>query len=380
MAVVNSKALEVAQLHSAYSVEGGLIMTDSSGKPNGVLVDNAMSLVRKFIPDAMGDELIHALQQVQDSLFAVGLTTIVDAGLDRNQLDILQKYYAQDSLKIRNYAMIIAEPHHIERYIRDGIFKSERLTIAAIKLMADGALGSRGACLLQAYSDTTLSGFLLHPIDEFDKSLRLLANSPFQVATHAIGDSANRVILDLYGKRLGENNARRWRIEHAQIVDEADFEKFARYQIIPSIQPTHATSDMYWAENRLGKQRIKNAYAYRRLLDQYGKVAIGSDFPVEHFNPIYGFHAAVARVDRDGYPAGGYQPSDALTRKQALRGMTIWAAYACFQEKNRGSIQKGKDADFVLLDTDIMTAPLDEIRATKVLRTVVAGETVYQRN
>lgn len=377
-AVVNSKALEIAQIDSAYRVEGGLIMTDSLGIPNGVLVDNATSLVSKFLPETLGQDLIQALQQVQDSLFSVGLTSIVDAGLDRNQLDVLQKYYAADSLKIRNYAMIIAEPHHIDRYLRDGPFKSDRLTIAAVKLMADGALGSRGACLLQTYSDTTLSGFLLHPIHEFDESLRRLANSPFQVATHAIGDSANRVILDLYGKHLGENNNRRWRIEHAQVIDSLDFDKFGRYNIIPSIQPTHATSDMFWVESRLGPDRMKNAYAYRHLLRQYGKVALGSDFPVEHFNPLYGFHAAVARVDRHGLPDGGFQMEDALTREEALRGMTIWAAYACFQEKNRGSIQKGKDADFVILDKDIMTIPLEEIRKAQVLRTVVAGETVYR--
>jgi predicted amidohydrolase YtcJ len=376
-AVVNSKALEIAQLDSAYILEGGLILTDSLGDPNGVLVDNATAIVSRFIPEPVGNELLRQLRQIQDSLFSVGLTSIVDAGLDRNQLDILQKFYVDDSLKIRNYAMIMAEPHGIDKYIRDGVFQSERLTIRAVKLLADGALGSRGACLLQPYSDTTMSGFLLHPIDEFEESLRRLSKTGFQVATHAIGDSTNRVILDLYGKYLGEENNKRWRIEHAQIVDSADFVKFAKYKIIPSVQPTHATSDMYWAEKRLGQQRVKNAYAYRRLLDQYGKVAIGSDFPVEHINPLYGFHAAVARVDKTGYPNGGFQPDDALTREEALRGMTIWAAYACFQEKSRGSIQKGKDADFVILDKDIMTIPLGEIRDTKIRRTVVAGETVY---
>lgn len=378
-AVVNSKALNIAQLDSAYQVEGGLIATDSLGVPNGLLIDNATSLVSRFIPEAIGSELLHYLRQTQDSLFSVGLTSIVDAGLDRNQLDMLQKFYAVDSLKIRNYAMIIAEPHNIDRYLRDGVFQSDRLTIRSIKFLADGALGSRGACLLDAYSDTSMTGFLLHSQEEFDRSLRRLASTDFQVSIHAIGDSANRVVLDLYGKYLGENNNKRWRIEHAQVVDSADFEKFKKYNVIPSIQPTHATSDMYWASDRLGPERIKNAYAYKRLLDQYGKVAIGSDFPVEHFNPLYGFHAAVARVDTTGFPAGGFQIEDALTREEALRGMTIWAAYACFQEKSRGSIAKGKDADFVILDKDIMTIPLEEIRDTKTLRTVIAGESVFVR-
>ncbi|HMR20062.1 MAG TPA: amidohydrolase family protein, partial [Sphingobacterium sp.] len=199
-AVVNSKALHIAQLDSAHQVEGGLIATDSVGNPNGILIDNATALVSRFIPEAVGNELLQHLRQTQDSLFSVGLTSIVDAGLDRNQLDILQKFYAVDSLKIRNYAMLRAEPHNIDRYLRDGVFQSDRLTIRSIKLMADGALGSRGACLLDMYSDTAMTGFLLHAQEEFDRSLKRLASTNYQVCIHAIGDSANRVILDLYGK------------------------------------------------------------------------------------------------------------------------------------------------------------------------------------
>ena len=274
--------------------------------------------------------------------------------------------------------MIGGSTRDIERYIREGIYESERLTIRSVKLMADGALGSRGACLLEPYSDDSLSqGFLLQSPKELDDMIRRIARTPFQISTHAIGDSANRLVLDTYGKYLKNGEKRRWRIEHAQVVSPADFSKFAQFHIIPSIQPTHATSDMYWAENRLGTDRMKGAYAYHTLLGQYGKLALGSDFPVEHFNPLYGFHAAVARVDKNGVPAGGFQMNNAITREQALRGMTIWAAFSCFQEKKRGSIERGKDADFVILDEDIMTVPDNQLRDIKTLRTVIAGQTVF---
>lgn len=378
-ALVNGKALEIAQIDSAQIVEGGMIVGDAAGAPTGVLIDNAMLLVKKFIPLIAEHDLLNNLQQAQDSLFAVGLTSIVDAGLNEEQLDHIKSFYLKDSLKIRNYAMIYAEPHKIERIIKEGIFETDRLSIKSIKFMADGALGSRGAALLTNYSDdSSKTGFLLHSPEEFDLALQKLAASPFQVAVHAIGDSANRLILDLYGKHLKGDNDRRWRIEHAQVVSLEDFIKFKTFQIIPSIQPTHATSDMYWAEDRLGEERIKGAYAYRTLLDAYGKIAIGSDFPIESINPLYSFHAAVYRQDKNGNPSSGYQSEQRISREQALRGMTIWAAYSCFQEDKRGSIEKGKDADFVILNSDIMTAESSKIRGIKTLRTVIAGETVYQ--
>lgn len=375
----NSKALEIARLDSGKTVEGGLIMLDSLGHPSGILVDNATSLVSMHIPDAADINLLRSLRRAQDSLFSVGLTSIVDAGLNPDQLEILTKFYSQDSLKIRDYAMILAEPYDIGNYIRQGVYDSERLSIKSVKLMADGALGSRGACLLEHYHDHPSKGFLLRSPAEFDETIRLLANSPFQVNTHAIGDSANRLILDAYGRHLTDGKKRRWRIEHAQVIAPEDFKKFSKFHIIPSIQPTHATSDMYWAEERLGTERIKGAYAYKQLLQQYGLVALGSDFPVEHFNPLYGFHAAVARVDKTGFPGGGFQMENALTREEALRGMTIWAAFSCFQEQKRGSIEKGKDADFVILEDDIMSAPDNLLRDIKTLRTVIAGETVFLR-
>ena len=379
-ALASGKALEIASLDSAYFIDGGLISVNKEGLPDGILIDNAMQLVSKHIPKNQNSALLKMLRRAQDSLLSVGLTSIVDAGLTEDQIDALKVFYNEDSLQIRDYAMVMATPSSVKQYLRSGTFESDRLTVRSFKLMADGALGSRGACLLHAYHDAPTNGFLLQSPKEFDQLIQRLANSNFQVNTHAIGDSANRIILDTYGKYIKNGQDRRWRIEHAQIVDPADFSKFKTFQIIPSVQPTHATSDMYWAGDRLGPDRIKTAYAYKELLNQYGMLALGSDFPVEHFNPLYGFHAAVARVDKNGFPNGGFQMENAITREQALRGMTIWAAYSCFQEKKRGSIEKGKDADFVILEEDIMTADASKLRDIKTLRTVIAGETVFQRS
>ncbi|TYP92907.1 hypothetical protein BC792_1156 [Sphingobacterium allocomposti] len=376
---VNSKALEAARISSAQTVEGGLIVSDTLGVPTGILLDNAMQLVSQYIPAAEERSLLLSLRRAQDSLLSVGLTSIVDAGLTLEQLEYLKKFYQQDSLKIRDYAMIAGNPGSIDKYIRDGFYESDRLTIRSVKLMADGALGSRGACLLDHYHDAATRGFLLHSPEEFDRVIERLALTDFQVNTHAIGDSANRLILDAYGRHLKDGKNRRWRIEHAQVVSPTDFAKFSRFHILPSVQPTHATSDMYWVEDRLGPQRVKGAYAYKELLKQYGKLALGSDFPVEHFNPLYGFHAAVARVDKTGFPKGGFQIENAISREDALRGMTIWAAFSCFQEKKRGSIERGKDADFVIMEKDIMTAPAEELRDIKTWRTVIGGETVFSR-
>ncbi|MBX2953596.1 MAG: amidohydrolase [Leadbetterella sp.] len=375
-AVVNSKALELNNITSIREIPGGLI-GGKNNVPDGLLVDNAMGLIH--IPPLTEAQYLKQLQTAQDSLFSVGLTSIIDAGVSVSGLEVLKKFYKDRKLKIRDYAMVSASPASVDDYLDRGFYESDRLEIKSFKIVGDGALGSRGACLLEHYHDAPTKGFLLHSPAELDSMIEKISNSPFQVNAHAIGDSANRILLDLYGKHLTNNANRRWRIEHAQIVAPADFPKFRQFSIIPSIQPTHATSDMYWAKDRIGAERMKGAYAYKHLLNEYGKVAIGSDFPVEHFNPLYGFHAAVARVDAKGYPKGGFQMQDVLTREETLKGMTIWAAYSCFQEYKRGSIEKGKDADFIILEDDIMTAPAEKLRTVKTLRTVVGGETVFVR-
>ncbi len=378
-AVVNSKAFEIAGIKTAREVEGGL-MHEEGGKLTGVLIDNAMDLIGNSLPESSEEDWKRMLIKAQDSCLSVGLTTIVDAGLGRKQIDFLKKLYGEGVLKIRDYAMVALSPENLDHYLKEGIYKSDKLTVRSFKVMGDGALGSRGACLLENYSDANTKGFLLNSPETLDASIGRIAESAFQANTHAIGDSANRIVLDTYGKYLKGNNDRRWRIEHAQVINPSDFYKFAKFSIIPSVQPTHATSDMYWAEARLGPERIKGAYAYKKLLDESGILALGSDFPVEHFNPLYGFHAAVARVDAKGYPKGGFNPENAISRIDALRGMTIWAAFASFEEDTRGSIEKGKAADFVILNDDIMKADNDKLRDIKVLRTVIDGESVFENN
>lgn len=375
-AVVNSKTLSLNNITEAKEIPGGII--GGKGKiPNGLLIDNAMELIK--LPSLSDEAYLGLLQAAQDSLFAVGLTSIVDAGLPISSIDVLKGIYEKGDLKIRNYAMVAASPESVDEFIKRGFYESDRFEVKSFKIMGDGALGSRGACLLDHYHDAQTRGFLLSSPEQLDQMIERIASSPFQANAHAIGDSANRILLDLYGKHLTNNANRRWRIEHAQILHPQDFEKFHRFHIIPSVQPTHATSDMYWAKDRLGAERMKGAYAYKKLLNAYGKLALGSDFPVEHYNPMYGFHAAVARVDAKGFPEGGFQMEDVLTREETLKGMTIWAAYANFQEYRRGSIEKGKDADFIVLEEDIMKAPLEKLRNVKTLRTVVNGETVFLR-
>ncbi|MGV3761769.1 amidohydrolase [Parapedobacter sp.] len=377
-ALASGKALELAGITGPIDIEGGLIET-RQGKPTGMLVDNAMDAVSSLIPGPTTSQLTQFLKKAEDACLAVGLTTVSDAGLGHSSLQLLDSLYMAGQLRIRNHAMIGISHENLDHYLAAGPYVSDRFTVRSFKILADGALGSRGACLLHPYADAPTSGFLLFSPEAIDSAIARIVDSDFQVATHAIGDSANRLILDIYGKYLKGKNDRRWRIEHAQIVSPTDFHKFGAYDIIPSVQPTHATSDMYWAEDRVGPERIKGAYAYRQLLEEAGRLALGSDFPVEHINPLYGFHAAVARVDKDDYPHGGFQPENAIDREAALRGMTIWAAYSVFEAETRGSIEVGKKADFVRLEKDIMTIPFEEIREVTVLQTAIAGETVYRK-
>jgi len=259
-----------------------------------------------------------------------------------------------------------------------GIYKTDHLNVRSIKLYVDGALGSRGALLLKPYTDDPHNyGLLTTDITDLANDCRLAYEFGYQVNTHCIGDSANRIILKIYGEILKGANVRRWRIEHAQVVNPNDFRLFGQYNIIPSVQPTHATSDMYWANERLGKDRLTGAYAYKNLLEQNGWLADGSDFPVESINPILGFYAAISRQDVDGFPAGGFMPEQKLTREEALKAMTIWAAKAAFEEKEKGSIEPGKFADFIVTDKDLMTTPLPEIPGIKIKLTFSGGEQVF---
>lgn len=376
-ALVNSKALEMAEVNASSKAEGGLVQL-KNGQPTGILVDNAQRLIGRVIPAATQEEKRQMLKAAEKACLALGLTTVSDAGLSRADIDLIDEMHKEGSLKIRDYAMISVSPENLDYYLLKGPYQSDRLTVRSFKIYADGALGSRGACLLQPYADDASTGFLLTPAATMDGYFARIADSEFQANTHCIGDSANRLVLDLYGKYLKGSNDRRWRIEHAQIVSKPDVAKFGKYSIIPSVQPTHTTSDMYWADERLGPERIATAYAFKDLMKENGYIPLGSDFPVEAVNPLFGFHSAVARTDDNNYPDGGFQMENALTREEALRGMTIWAAKANFEDRTRGSIEPGKFADFVILQKDIMKIPLTEIRSVQVVRTVVGGETLFK--
>ncbi|MEZ0541284.1 amidohydrolase [Fibrella arboris] len=375
--LVNDKALKLARVTGSTAMPGGEVVLAGS-QPTGVLVDNAMQVVRRVIPQPDEAAKTKMLQAAEKVCLELGLTTVSDAGLNRTDIDLVAKLHHEKKLKIRDYAMISLGEANLEYYLKHGPYQTDRLTVRSFKLYADGALGSRGACLRKPYSDRPeTSGFLLLSPAELDRVTKLIANSGFQANTHCIGDSANHLMLNLYGTYLKTKNDRRWRIEHAQVVSPEDVQLFGRYSIIPSVQPTHATSDMYWAGERLGPVRVKGAYAFKDLMKQNGYITFGSDFPVEYVNPLFGFHSAVARQDAKNYPKGGYQPENAVSRKEALLAMTRWAAYACFEDSLRGSIAAGKQADFVILDSDIMKAPNEKLRDVKVSQTWVGGERLY---
>jgi predicted amidohydrolase YtcJ len=293
-------------------------------------------------------------------------------------IDLLMKLYAENKLSINNILLLSSDSTTLAEYALKGLVKKNNLKIAGIKVYGDGSLGSRGACLLKDYSDMPgHRGTIITPMDKIGQIADLAKAHNFQLCTHAIGDSTNRAILRLYGQKLQKTNDLRWRIEHAQVVDYQDIDMFKTYSIVPSVQPTHATSDAPWVDKRLGKERLPEAYAYKQLLVQNGWLPLGTDFPVEQINPINTFYAAVFRKDTNGNPGNGFQKENALTRQEALRGITIWAAKSVFLEKTKGSIAKGKDADLVIMDTDIMTAPEKEILKAKTTHTILNGKIVY---
>ncbi|MCH7413590.1 amidohydrolase family protein [Belliella sp. R4-6] len=376
-ALVNQKALDLGGITAKTEMIGGKVILED-GKPTGVLIDNAIKLVSSKVPDPSEEESRIGLLAAQKNCFEVGLTTVVDAGLERSIIELMHQLHKENALKMRIYAMVNPTDENMNYYFEKGTYQDDNLTVKSFKIYGDGALGSRGAALLQPYHDHSVNyGFLLNTPEAFDELAKKMYENGFQMNTHCIGDSANRTLLDIYAKHLKGKNDLRWRIEHAQIVSKEDIAKFASYSIIPSVQPTHATSDMYWAGQRLGPFRIKTAYAYKDLLDQNGMLALGSDFPVENINPMYGFHAAVVRKDANNFPEDGFQMENRIRREDALKGMTIWAAYSNFEEHLKGSIEKGKLADFVIFEKDIMTAPHKELRNLKVKITYIGGEKVF---
>jgi len=280
---------------------------------------------------------------------------------------------------MRINAMISPTATNIREFLKKETYKTDHLTVRSVKLFADGALGSRGALMLEPYSDDPGNyGLLIDQPDYYRSILKDAYDNGFQVNTHAIGDSANRMMLNLYGEYLKKKNDRRWRIEHAQVIHPDDFDLFGKYSIIPSVQGTHCTSDMYWADERLGHERLKGAYAYKQLMNQNGWLINGTDFPVEYINPLYTFYASVSRKDSKGWPDEGFQKENGLSREETLRSMTVWAAKGSFEENEKGSIEPGKFADFVILSEDIMEIPEAGIPDVTVLKTILGGEVVYK--
>ncbi len=378
-AVANQKALDLAGVKAGDTLTGGEV-EEMEGTLTGILIDNAVDLVSSKIPDATPEEYKKALQAAEKNCFAMGLTTIDDCGLGYEAVDGIKKLQTSGDLKMRLYVMLSDEKKNYDYAEKNGMIKTDRLNVRSFKVYGDGALGSRGACLLQPYSDKPGHyGFLLSNPAHFDSVANWISQKGWQMCTHAIGDSGNRTMLNIYAKYLKGNNDLRWRIEHAQVVNQNDFNLFGTNSIVPSVQPTHATSDMYWAGDRLGAERVKGAYAYQQLLKQNGWLPLGTDFPVEDISTFKTFYAAVVRKDAKGWPADGYQMENALTREQALRGMTIWAAKSNFEEKEKGSLEKGKFADFVILDSDIMKETPEKLLQIKVLKTFLGGEKVYEK-
>ncbi|MCK9448453.1 MAG: amidohydrolase [Bacteroidales bacterium] len=378
--IASKAALQAAGINAHTRIDGGEVIVNKNGQPTGVLIDRADTPIRELITPLNNTEKQTALIEAQKQCFSVGLTSVTDAGLTYETIELIRSMQQEGQLLIRINAMLDHDEKTLDYYLPKGVERGERLSINAIKLYADGALGSRGAKLLEPYADVPdKSGFMLFDDDFYRNIAQRAYDAGFQVNTHAIGDAAVRYVLDLYAHILQGKNDRRWRIEHAQIVHSDDFHKFGEYSIIPSIQSTHATSDMHWAVNRIGLKRLQGAYAQLQLLKENGWLVNGTDFPIEDINPMNTFYAAVVRKDANGLPADGFQIENAISREQALRSMTIWAAKGSFEEQYKGSLETGKYADFVIMEKDIMTCDPDQIRDNKVVMLYSNGERVYQQ-
>ena len=376
--LVNDTALNLAGINNLTKVEGGEIVKIGN-KLTGVLIDNSMRLVDNIIPEPSKEESIQALLSAQDLAFKYGLTTISDAGLTKEQIYLIDELQKDGALKIKIYAMIENDPSSLEHFLELGPYKTDRLNVRSVKVYVDGALGSRGALLIDDYSDRKgFKGIIRTPIDSINKLALKLSGTKFQMNTHAIGDKANRVVLNAYRDALFDFRDPRWRIEHAQVIAKEDFELF-NPKIIPSVQPTHATSDMYWLNDRIGENRAKYSYAYKELLNKSKIIAFGTDFPVEDINPIMTFYSAVVRKDLNGFPDEGFQMENSISRGDALYAMTSFGAYANFEEDEKGSIEVGKDADFIILDNDLITSSEIRIPFTNTVATFVNGELVFNR-
>jgi predicted amidohydrolase YtcJ len=383
---VNKRVIELAGITKATpDPEGGKIVRDNTGNPTGVFIDNAIDLLDEVMPQPSEEERTEAIRKAVEECVRVGLTGMHDMGVDLQGIDIYKKLIAQKRFPFRVYAAIGGAGKTWNQYLQRGpeVGTNEgRLTVRALKLYADGALGSRGAALIEPYADDPANrGLTLTSSDELKSAAMQALEKGFQVCVHAIGDRGNNIVLNVYADVLRSNPAKakdaRFRIEHAQVLEPNDIERFHQLGVIPSMQPTHCTSDMYWAEDRLGAKRVQGAYAWRSLLNTGSIIPAGSDVPVESPNPLWGFYAAITRQDHQGWPEGGWHPDQRMTREEALKAFTLWAAYAAFEENTRGTIEEGKLADFTILSDDIMEIEPKKILDAHVEMTIIGGEIVY---
>ena len=376
--LVNQKALDIAGIDINTKSTNGTLLS-KKGKLTGVLIDGPMSLIDISFGEISLDDKIKALVSAQEICFKNGLTTVDDAGLSKDIIMLIDSLQKKELLKMRVYAMISNSENDVNYFIENGPIKTNSLNVRSVKVYGDGALGSRGATLKKPYSDDKHNyGKLVTSYKDIKDLANKLAEANFQMNTHAIGDSTINLLIDTYSKVLETKTDPRWRIEHSQIIDVNDIKGYNN-KILPSVQPTHATSDMYWAEERVGSKRIKGAYAYKALLEKSKVIGLGTDFPVEKVNPFHTFYASVSRKDLNDYPEKGFEFENALSREETLKGMTIWAAYLNFEEKEKGSIEKGKFADFIIIDRDIMKVEINKTPETKVLKTYLSGELVYSK-
>ncbi len=382
----NSVAIAQADigLTGEWQVEGGHIHRDATGEPTGIFIDGAMRYIEDMVPETSPELIDSALDIATNTLVSLGLTGVHDPGVGLDIVKMYQRKISEGALPLRVYAMADGMNETTDWLCNEGALSdpSGRLHMRSVKLYADGALGSRGAALLEDYSDEAGSrGLMFISADEMQSALRKVFSCGLQAGVHAIGDAANRLVLNAYEQVLSEypDNPGRHRIEHAQILDPQDVPRFSALGVIAAMQPTHATSDMYWADERLGSDRLAGAYAWRSLLDSGAVLAFGSDFPVEQVNPMLGIHAAVTRQDQQGWPEGGWQAQERISREEAILAFTRDAAYAGFMEQQVGSLEVGKRADFIVLEEDIMEIPAEKIPGIRVLQTWVDGKQVFSR-
>lgn len=382
---VNSKAMEIAGINKhTKDPAGGKIIRDAHGNPTGVLIDNAIDLVESKIPEPTIFEVEHAYDKAFEHLLSLGIVSAHDAGVGQAGIDFYKRQSKAGTLPMRIYVMLDGAAINLHQWLNQGIYNDDNqfLSIQSVKLYMDGALGSRGAALLEPYSDDSDNkGLLLTQPKKLQSLMFDIIKKGFQVNVHAIGDRGNRIVLDTYEKAFKTvgGQALRHRIEHSQIVDVEDIPRFKSLDIIPSMQPVHATSDKNMAEDRLGAKRLAGAYAWQKFIQQGSRIASGSDFPVELANPFHGLHAAITRQDHQNMPQSGWLPDERMTPAQALISFTLDAAYSAHQEKTMGSIETGKWADFILLDTDVVNGKKEDIWKAQVLQTWIAGELKYQK-